>query len=60
MTIVGLIVLLVFLGLIFFLVEKIPMADPFPVIIRVLAVVIAILIVLQFFGVVTGLPLLHT
>lgn len=53
-TVVGLIITLVVLGLIFYCIELIPMAAPFPTIIRVLAVIIALLIVLQFFGLIGG------
>lgn len=55
MSIIGLIVLLVVLGLIFYCVELIPMAAPFPAIIRVVAVIIAILIILNFFAPALGL-----
>lgn len=48
--VVSLIVLLVILGLVFYCIELIPMAAPFPTIIRVIAVILALLIVLQFFG----------
>lgn len=53
-TIVGLIITLVVLGLIFYCIELIPMAAPFPVIIRVVAIIIALLIVLNFFGLIGG------
>lgn len=55
MSIIGLIVLLVILGLLFFLVEQIPMAAPYPTIIRVIAIVFAILLVLNFFAPALGL-----
>jgi VIT1/CCC1 family predicted Fe2+/Mn2+ transporter len=48
---------LVVLGIVFYLIELIPMASPFPQIIRVVAVLIAIFIVLNAFGVNTYLPL---
>lgn len=59
MSIITLLILLVVLGLIFYCIELIPMAAPFPVIVRVVAVIVAILIILQFFGITTGLPALH-
>lgn len=55
MSIIGLIILLVILGLLFYCVELIPMAAPFPVLIRVVAVIIAILIILNFFAPALGL-----
>lgn len=57
--IVGLLITLVVLGLIFYCIELIPMAAPFPTIIRVVAVIIALLIVLQFFGVLGTGTYLH-
>ena len=56
MSIIGLVVLLVILGLIFYCVQLIPMAAPFPTIIKVVAVIVAILVLLQFLGVTTGVP----
>lgn len=56
---ISLIITLVVLGLIFYCIELIPMAAPFPTIIRVVAVIIALLIILQFFGITTGLPTLR-
>lgn len=41
---------LVILGLVFYLVQLIPMAEPFPQIIRVVAIIIAVVLVLQFLG----------
>lgn len=55
MTLVGLVVLLIILGVVFFFVEQIPMAAPFPTVIRVVAAIVALLIILQFFGINTGL-----
>lgn len=41
---------IVVIGLLFYLVEQIPMAAPFPAIVRVVAVVAAILLVLRVLG----------
>ena len=57
MSIVGVIVLLVVLGIVFYCIELIPMAAPFPVIIRVIAILIGLLLVLQVFGISTGVNL---
>lgn len=48
--IVGLLVTLVVLGLIFYCIQLIPMAEPFPAVIRVIAIIVAVLLVLQSFG----------
>lgn len=52
----SLIITLIILGLIFYFIEMIPMAAPFPQIIRVIAIIVAIVLVLQWLGVNTGLP----
>ena len=57
MGIITLVVLLIVLGLVFYCIELIPMAAPFPVIIKVVAIIIGILLILQFFGVTTGFNL---
>lgn len=51
----SLIITLIVLGLIFYFIEMIPMAAPFPIIIRVIAILIAVVLVLQFLGVNTGI-----
>lgn len=56
---ISLIVTLVILGLIFYCIQLIPMASPFPEIIRVVAIIIALLIILQFFGLASDVPLLN-
>lgn len=54
---IQLLVLLVVLGVVFYLVDRfIPMADPFKTGFRILAVVITIVLLLQAFGVDLGLP----
>lgn len=57
MSIISLVIVLVVLGLAFYLVEQLPLAAPFPVIIKVVAILIGLFIILQFFGVNTGLQL---
>lgn len=57
--IIGLLITLVVLGLIFYCIELIPMAAPFPTIIRVVAIIIALLIVLQFFGILNTGAYIH-
>lgn len=52
----SLIVSLIVLGLIFYFIQMIPLAEPFPQIIRVVAIIIAVVLVLQFFGINLGLP----
>lgn len=47
----SLIIALVVLGLIFYFVEMIPLAPPFAQIIRVVAIIIAVVYVLNFLGV---------
>lgn len=44
---ISLVVTLVVLGLLFYLVTLIPMAEPFPTIIRVVAIIIAVLLVVN-------------
>jgi hypothetical protein len=55
MSIISLLVILVVLGLVFWGVEQIPMAAPFPAIVRVVAVIVAVLLLLQAFGLYSGL-----
>lgn len=47
---------LIILGIIFYFIGMIPMAEPFPAIIRAVAVIIAIVLVLQFLGFNLGIP----
>lgn len=49
--IISLIVFVVVLGLIYWLVSLIPLPDPFPTIVKVLFILIAVLYILQMFGV---------
>lgn len=52
----GLIITLVILGVVFYFIEQIPMVAPMPNIIRAVLVIVAIVLVLQWLGVNTGLP----
>lgn len=42
---------LVVLGLVFYLIQLIPMAEPFPTIIKVVAIIIAVVMVLNALGI---------
>lgn len=53
-----LILALVILGVVFYFINMIPMAEPFPQIIRVVAIIVAVVIVLNALGVNTGINLL--
>lgn len=55
---ISLIIALVILGLIYWAVSLIPLPEPFPAIIRVVFILIAVIYLLQAFGV-TGLPRLR-
>lgn len=57
MTVIQLVVNLVILGLVFYCIELIPMSSPFPQIVKVVAVLGAVLLVLQFLGIATGFTL---
>lgn len=48
---IELIALLIVLGVVFYFINIIPMAEPFPQIIRVVAIILAVLLVLEAFGV---------
>lgn len=56
---ISLIVTIVILGLIYWAVSLIPLPDPFPIIVRILFIIIAVVYILNFFGVSTGLPALR-
>lgn len=53
---ISLIITIVVLGLIYWVVSLIPLPDPFPMIVKVLFIIIAVLILLSALGVHTGLP----
>lgn len=53
---VSLLIFIVVLGLIYWAISLIPLPAPFPTIIQVLFIIIAVLAILQFFGFSTGLP----
>lgn len=57
MSVISLLILLVILGVVFYCIDLIPMSAPFPVIIKVVAIVVAIVLLLQFFGFYTGMSL---
>lgn len=52
----SLIIALIILGLLFYFIEMIPLAQPFPQIIRAVAVIISVVLVLQWLGFSLGLP----
>lgn len=56
--VISLIIGLAVLGVAFYLISLIPMASPFPEIIRVVAIIIAVVMVLQALGF-SGLPTLR-
>ncbi len=47
---ISLLATLVILGLVFYIITLIPMAEPFPRIIQIVAILIAVVIILQFLG----------
>lgn len=55
--ILSIIATIVILGLIYWAVSLIPLPEPFPQIIRVLFIIIAVIYILSLFGVNVGLPL---
>lgn len=55
---ISLIVFIVVLGLIYWAVSLIPLPDPFPTVVKVLFIIIAVIAVLNAFGISTGLPTL--
>ena len=48
---IELIVLLILLGVVFYFINMIPMAEPFPQIIKVVAIILAIVLVLNALGI---------
>jgi hypothetical protein len=54
---ISLIITLVILGLVFWAITFLPIAEPFLTIIKVIFIIIALYYVLSFFGISTGLPL---
>lgn len=51
---ISIIVAIIILGLIYWAVSLIPLPDPFPTIIKVLFIIVAVLYLLQIFGISTG------
>lgn len=47
----SLILTLIILGVVFYFVDMIPMGEPFPKVIRAVAIIIAVILVLQYLGV---------
>lgn len=58
MTLVGLLITVIILGLILWAVEQLPLPAPFPMVVRIIFVIILILILVQFLGV-AGTPILR-
>ncbi len=57
MSIITLLIVFIVIDVIFYFVEQIPMAAPFPTVIKIVGIVVALLVVLQFFGLIGGTPL---
>jgi len=56
---ISLLVTIVLIGLVYWIISLIPLPEPFPTIVKVLFIIIAVLAVLQAFGIYTGFPALH-
>ena len=56
---ITIIIFIVLLGLAYWLVSLIPLPSPFPEIVKVVFVIIAVLYLLNAFGIATGLPALR-
>ncbi len=56
---ISLIITIVILGLVYWAVSLIPLPDPFPTIVKILFILIAVMILLQAFGIPTGFPALR-
>ncbi len=52
---ISLIIFIVILALVYWAISLIPLADPFPTIIKVLFILIAVVKILSYFGIATGL-----
>ena len=55
-----LIVLLIVMGLLYWLVTLLPLPEPFPVIIKVVVILLVIYVLLSTFGMAPAIPHLHT
>ena len=53
----SLIITLILLGLVFYFIQMIPLAEPFPQIIKVVAIIVAVVLILNWLGVSLGLPI---
>ncbi len=60
MTLVGLLVAVLIIGLIYYLITLIPLPDPFKTIVLVLFIIIVILWLLSSFGILGSGPIFHT
>ncbi len=58
MTLIGLLLTVVILGLILWAIEQLPLPPPFPMVVRIIFVIILILILVQFLGIYAGGPVL--
>lgn len=54
---ISIIITLVVLGLVYWLITLLPLPDPFPLILKVVFIILAILVVLQALGINTGITL---
>lgn len=57
MTLIGLLITIVILGLILWAIEQLPLPPPFPMVVRIIFIIILILILVQFLGVYGGGPI---
>lgn len=58
MTLVGLLITVIILGLILWAVEQLPLPPPFAMVVRIIFVIILILILVQFLGLYGGGPVI--
>jgi hypothetical protein len=58
MTLIGLLITVIILGLILWAVEQLPLPPPFPMVVRIIFVLVLILILVQFLGLYGGGPIL--
>jgi hypothetical protein len=57
MTLIGLLITVIILGLILWAVEQLPLPPPFPMVVRIIFVLVLILILVQFLGLYGGGPI---
>lgn len=58
MSLIGLLITVIILGLILWAVEQLPLPPPFPMVVRIIFIIILILILVQFLGLYGGAPLI--